>query len=156
MEPSYHFSTTLKWKIFFHLIIMRHQNTKTAAWKLSKNHWVRLFFVFFRFVREILFVTVAFDHPVTVKTHCWGLPMLPTLFQNIVDTWTKDKNSESMPIVWCRHIDQSLFRRGRGEGGGRAPNRAKLSAKLSGACFATAKLGFIHTFTLTTLSSQNF
>ena len=31
---------------------------------LSKNHWVRPFFVFFRFTREILFVTVALDHPV--------------------------------------------------------------------------------------------
>ena len=30
----------------------------------SKNHWVRPFFAFFRFVREILFVTVALDHPV--------------------------------------------------------------------------------------------
>ena len=31
---------------------------------LSKNHWVRPFLAFFRFVREILFVTVALDHPV--------------------------------------------------------------------------------------------
>ena len=31
---------------------------------LSKNHWVRPFFAFFMFVREILFVTVALDHPV--------------------------------------------------------------------------------------------
>ena len=31
---------------------------------LSKNHWVRPFSLFFRFVREILFVTVALDHPV--------------------------------------------------------------------------------------------
>ena len=30
VEPSYHFSTTLKCKIFLHLIILRHQNTKTA------------------------------------------------------------------------------------------------------------------------------
>ena len=34
---------------------------------LSKNHWVRPFFVFFRIVREILFVTVALDHPVVVE-----------------------------------------------------------------------------------------
>ena len=64
VEPSYHFSTTLKGKIFFHPIILRHQNTKTVAYMLSKNHWVRPFFAFFRFVREILFVTVALDHPV--------------------------------------------------------------------------------------------
>ena len=31
---------------------------------LSKNHWVRPFLVFFKLVREKLFVTVAFDHPV--------------------------------------------------------------------------------------------
>ena len=31
---------------------------------LSQNHWVWPFFAFFRFVREILFVTVALDHPV--------------------------------------------------------------------------------------------
>ena len=66
MEPSYYFSTTLKGKIFFHFIILKHQNTKTAAYMLSKNHWVRPFFAFFRFVREILFVTVALDHPVSL------------------------------------------------------------------------------------------
>ena len=51
-------------KELFHLIIMRHQNNKTAALKLSKNHWVRPFFAIFRLLREVLFVTVAFDHPV--------------------------------------------------------------------------------------------
>ena len=66
VEPSYHFSTTLKGKIFFHLIILKHQNTKTAAYMLSKNHWVSPFFAFFRFIREILFVTVALDHPVSL------------------------------------------------------------------------------------------
>ena len=30
VEPSYHFSTTLKGKIFLDLIIFRHKNTKTA------------------------------------------------------------------------------------------------------------------------------
>ena len=36
---------------------------------LSKNHWVWPFFAIFRFIREILFVTVAFDHPVpTLKS----------------------------------------------------------------------------------------
>ena len=64
VEPSYHFSTTLKGKIFLDLIIFRHKNTKTAQYMLSKNHWVRPFFAFFRFVREILFVTVALDPPV--------------------------------------------------------------------------------------------
>ena len=41
---------------------------------LSKNHWVRPFLVFFRFVIEILFVTVAFDHPVFDQFHiCAGM-----------------------------------------------------------------------------------
>ena len=38
-----------------------------AGYKLSKNHWVKPFFVIFRFVRDILLVTVAFDHPVLVR-----------------------------------------------------------------------------------------
>ena len=37
-----------------------------AAYKLSKNHWVMPFFVIFRYVRDILLVTVAFDHPVAL------------------------------------------------------------------------------------------
>ena len=36
-----------------------------AAYKLYKNHWVMPFFVIFRCVRDILRVTVAFDHPVS-------------------------------------------------------------------------------------------
>ena len=67
MEPKLHFGTTLKGKTFFHLTIPRHQNTKTAAYKLSKNDWVRPFFGIFRFAREKLFVTVAFDHPVVIQ-----------------------------------------------------------------------------------------
>ena len=65
VEPSYHFSTPVKCNIFFRLIILRHQNTKTAAKKLSKNHWVWPFFAIFRLLREILLVTVAFDHTVS-------------------------------------------------------------------------------------------
>ena len=37
-----------------------------AAYKLYKKHWVMPFFVIFRCVRDILRVTVAFDHPVAV------------------------------------------------------------------------------------------
>ena len=44
-----------------HFETSKYQNRRI---KLSKNHWVRQFFAFFRFVREILFVTVTFDHPV--------------------------------------------------------------------------------------------
>ena len=52
--------------VFCQLTILRHQNTKTAAYKLAKNDWVRPFFAIFRFIREILFVTVAFDRPVAL------------------------------------------------------------------------------------------
>ena len=35
-----------------------------VGYKLSKNDWVTPFFVIFRSVREIILVTVFFDHPV--------------------------------------------------------------------------------------------
>ena len=66
-EPSYYFSTILKCEILSCLVLLRQRNTKTAAYQLSKNDWVRPFSVSFRFVREKLFVTVAFDHPVGQK-----------------------------------------------------------------------------------------
>ena len=37
MEPQHYFGTALKGTTCFHLTILRHQNTKTAAYKLSKN-----------------------------------------------------------------------------------------------------------------------
>ena len=64
MEPKHHFGTDLKGTTFVHLTILRHQNTKTAAYQLSKNDWVRPIFLFFGFAREKSFVTVAFDRPV--------------------------------------------------------------------------------------------
>ena len=68
LEPTHHFGTTLKYKIFSRLILLRHQNTKTALYKHSKNYWVMPFLVICCFIREKLFVTVAFDHPVE---HSW-------------------------------------------------------------------------------------
>ena len=38
-----------------------------VGYKLSKNDWITPFFVIFRSVREILLVTVFFDHPVAVQ-----------------------------------------------------------------------------------------
>ena len=66
MEWKHYFGTALNGTFFCQLTILRHQNTKTAAYKLAENDWVRPFFAIFRFIREILFVTVAFDHPVFV------------------------------------------------------------------------------------------
>ena len=64
MEPKHHFGTALKGTTFFHLTILRHKNTKTAAYQLCKKYWVRPFFSFFGFAREKSFVTVTFDHTV--------------------------------------------------------------------------------------------
>ena len=44
-----------------------------VGYKLSKNDWVTPFFVIFRSVREILLVTVFFDHPVLV---CCAEPLI--------------------------------------------------------------------------------
>ena len=55
-----------------------------VGYKLSKNDWVTPFFVIFRSVREILLVTVFFDHPVAPK-------LLPSLLQ------------AHQPIIWEAH-----------------------------------------------------
>ena len=44
MEPKHHFSTAQNITTFVHLTILRHQNTKTAAYQLSKNDWVTPYF----------------------------------------------------------------------------------------------------------------
>ena len=47
-----------------HLTLLKHQNTKTSLYKLSKNHWVIALFEFFGSVRKKLQSTVSSDHPV--------------------------------------------------------------------------------------------
>ena len=47
-----------------HLTLLKHQNTKTALSKLSKNHWGFAFFKKFGSVRKKLPFTVFLDHPV--------------------------------------------------------------------------------------------
>ena len=59
----------LYWKIFerqnsMHLAFLKHQNTKTSLYKLSKNHWVNALFEIFGSVRKQLASTVINDHPV--------------------------------------------------------------------------------------------
>ena len=49
---------------FIHLTLLRHQNTKTRWYKVSKNHWVMALFEIFRSVWKILQYTVSLDHPV--------------------------------------------------------------------------------------------
>ena len=59
------------WKCFkrqnsTHLTPLKHQNTKTSLYKLSKNHWVITLFEIFGSVRRDLQSTVSLDHPVFV------------------------------------------------------------------------------------------
>ena len=56
-------------KISTHLTVMRHQNTKTSLYKLSKNHWVFALLAFFGSVRKRLQFTVFNDHPVSDMSH---------------------------------------------------------------------------------------
>ena len=64
----------LYWKIFerqnsMHLAFLKHQNTKTSLYKLSKEHWVIAFFKCFWFVRRELQFTVYLDHPVAHEVY---------------------------------------------------------------------------------------
>ena len=54
-----------------HLTLLKHQNTKTSLYKLSKNHWVIAFFKNFGSVRKKLQYTVLLDHPVVMKVILW-------------------------------------------------------------------------------------
>ena len=55
-------------KISTHLTVMRHQNTKTSLYKLTKNHWVCASCIFGS-VRKRLQFTVFNDHPVSDMSH---------------------------------------------------------------------------------------
>ena len=50
-----------------HLTLLKHQNTKTSLYKLSKNHWVITLLESFGSVRRELQSTVSLDHPVEVR-----------------------------------------------------------------------------------------
>ena len=59
----------LYWKSFesqnsTHLTLLKHQNTKTALYRLLKSHWVIALFKFFLVRQKKLLVTVLLDHPV--------------------------------------------------------------------------------------------
>ena len=69
-QALYCVANTLYWKsfkrqIFTHLTVLKHQNTKTSLYELSKNHWVFALFEIFGLVRKILQSTVFNDHPVS-------------------------------------------------------------------------------------------
>ena len=49
-----------------YLTLLKHQNTKTSLYKLSKNHWVITLLKNFGSVRRKLQSTVFLDHPVPI------------------------------------------------------------------------------------------
>ena len=69
VQALYDAANALYWKCFkrqnsTHLKPLKHQNTKTSLYKLSKNHWVITLFQSFGSVKRDLQSTVSLDHPV--------------------------------------------------------------------------------------------
>ena len=56
-----------EWQNFAHLTDLKHQNTKTFLYKLSKNHWIFALFEIFWPVRKKVQFTLFHDHPVFNK-----------------------------------------------------------------------------------------
>ena len=50
-----------------HLTLLKHQNTKTSLYKLSKNNWVITLLEILGSVRRQLQSTVSLDHPVLAQ-----------------------------------------------------------------------------------------
>ena len=69
VQALYAATNALYWKFFIrqnstHLTLLKHQNTKTSPYKLSKNHWVITLLEIFGSDRRNLQFTVFLDHPV--------------------------------------------------------------------------------------------
>ena len=72
VQALYDAAIALYWKISerqnsTHLAFLKHQNTKTSLYKLSKNHWVIEPFKISLSVGRKLQSTVSLDHPVAFK-----------------------------------------------------------------------------------------
>ena len=72
VQALYVTTNALYWKFLemqnsMHLTLLKHQNTKTSLYELSKNHWVFALFEIFGLVRKILQSTVFNDHPVSAS-----------------------------------------------------------------------------------------
>ena len=70
VQALYGATNALYWKCFkrqnsTHLTPVKHQNTKTSLYKLTKNYWVITLFEILGSVRRDLQSTVSLDHPVT-------------------------------------------------------------------------------------------
>ena len=72
-QALYGVAKALYWKsskrqISTHLTALKHQNTKTSLYMLSKNNWFVTLFEIFGSVRRKLQSTVSLDHPVVMAT----------------------------------------------------------------------------------------
>ena len=70
VQALYVATNALYWKFFkrqnsTHLIRLKHQNTKTSLYELSKNHWVITLLEIVWSDRRNLQFTVNLDHPVS-------------------------------------------------------------------------------------------
>jgi len=59
-----------------HLTLLKHQNTQTSLYKLSKNHWVIVLFDFFGSVRKKITTHSLFGSPCTWQWHCTAFVIL--------------------------------------------------------------------------------
>ena len=74
VQALYGATNALYWKCFkrqnsTHLTPVKHQNTKTSLYKLTKNYWVITLFEILGSVRRDLQSTVSLDHPVLQNKH---------------------------------------------------------------------------------------
>ena len=63
-----------------YLTLLKHQNTKTSLYKLSKNHWVITLLKSFGSVRRELQSTVSLDHPVLIFRFLGSLSFCLSLY----------------------------------------------------------------------------
>ena len=85
---------------FTHLTILKHKNTKTSLYKLSKNHRVIALYEIFGPVRKNLQFTVFNDHPVPLLSQRF------TLSKNARDGYGHydDNNHNEDPVNRCELI----------------------------------------------------
>ena len=76
VQALYGAENALYWKCLkrqnsTHLTLLKHQNTITSLYMLSKNHWVITLLGIFESVGRKLQSTVSLDHPVALLV--WGV-----------------------------------------------------------------------------------
>ena len=84
-----------------YLTLLKHQNTKTSLYKLSKNHWVIALLENFGSVRRKLQSTVSLDHPVVkpIQSNAGGWKNADWIQTNTAVHWRVDKFIEQRIIT---------------------------------------------------------